>query len=190
MISIAKLSRDIRLLIFLALIFTYATRAAWAHGGGTPRLVNAQAGPYRVSVWTQPDPLRVDEAHFTVAVTEAPALDAATEAGGAPVLDAMVELQIKPISGSGKQLVLLATHEAAVNKLFYEADVELPAEGQWQVVISVEGPAGSGQADFVAEVLPSTTYNWWILVGGSVLGFIAAGWVVLKFGTNPKKDNL
>ncbi len=39
-----------------------------AHGGGTPRLVNLVVEPYRLWLWTEPEPLRVGEAHFTIAV--------------------------------------------------------------------------------------------------------------------------
>ena len=43
----------------LMLAFTWV----WAHGGGEPQLTNAVAGPYRVSVWTQPEPMRVQIAN-------------------------------------------------------------------------------------------------------------------------------
>ena len=43
---------------------------AQAHGTGTPQLLNAPSGPYLLSVWTDPDPLRADEAHVVVAVLE------------------------------------------------------------------------------------------------------------------------
>ena len=51
----------------LLLILTIVVHA---HGTGTPQLLNAPTGPYLLSVWTDPDPLRVDEAHVVVAVVE------------------------------------------------------------------------------------------------------------------------
>jgi hypothetical protein len=42
-----------------------------AHGIGTPRVVNQPAGPYLLSAWTDPDPLRMDETHVVVGVTNA-----------------------------------------------------------------------------------------------------------------------
>lgn len=171
----------IRLLLILPLTVGYATGVARAHGGGVPQLANAEAGPHLISVWTQPDPIRVGTAHFTVAVSEPPVSGAATvEEAGAPVLGATVELRLKPVSGNGETLVALATHKAAVNKLLYEVDVDLPSAGRWQVVVYVEGPAGSGNTSFEAEVLPPSTFQWWTLLGGLGLVLLTAGWIVVR----------
>ena len=43
--------------------------AAVAHGGGTPRLTNAEAGPYRVYAWSEPDPLLAGDVHLSVVLT-------------------------------------------------------------------------------------------------------------------------
>ena len=173
--------RLIKLFLFLTLIFGYSAGVAWAHGGGVPQLTNAEAGPYQVSVWTQPNPLQAGEAHFTVSVSEPPASDAGEGRAGSPVLGATIELQLKLAEEPEQQaLAVLATHEAAVNKLFYEADVELPEAGQWQVTYSVEGPAGSGSTGFEIEVVSASGVNW-ILFGGLGLVLLAAGWVTQTF---------
>ena len=118
---------DFRVLIkpvlFLALILGYISGVAQAHGGGVPRLTNAEVGPYWVSVWTQPDPLRAGEVHFTVAVSE-PGLNGREV--GAPILDATLELWLIPLNDKQQQMNVWATHDEAVNKLFYEADIEVP----------------------------------------------------------------
>lgn len=166
-----------KIFILLVLLLEYPTGGALAHGGGVPQLTNAKAGPYRVSVWTQPDPLRAGEVHFTVAVSQPGAVD---QEAGSPVLDAVVELQLIPATGLDHALRVFATHDDAVNKLFYEADVDLPAEGVWQVVVSVKGPSGLDQTDFTIEVLPPSAFNWWIVLGGAAVVLVAAGWVVGK----------
>jgi hypothetical protein len=167
---------DLRLLIgvFLILVFGFSG-VALAHGGGTPQLANAKIGPYRISVWTEPAPLRVGEAHFSIAVAEPPASDAAQYESGPPVLGATVELQLQPVAGTGQILTAQATHETAVNKLFYEADIDLPAEGLWEVTISVAGADGSGSVSFEIEVLPSSNSGWMVF-GGIGLAVLVTAW--------------
>jgi hypothetical protein len=182
----------LRFLLLLVLILVLPTGVAWAHGGGVPQLTNAEAGPYWVSVWTQPDPLRVGEAHITVAVSEPSATSEAQTAdsgrayreAGPPILDATVQVQFKPLDRTGETLTALADHESAANKLFYEADLELPETGLWQVDITVEGPAGSGSASFEAQVSPPAAFDW-TLIGGLGLGGLVAVLMVQRFW-NPK----
>jgi hypothetical protein len=160
---------------------------AWAHGGGTPRLTNVDAGPYWVSVWTQPDPLRVGQAHITVAVSEPTDTGSARREAGLPVLDANVEVQVKPLDHAGETLAVQATHEGASNKLFFEADVDLPEKGRWQVIVAVNGPEGAGSASFEAQVSSPSAFNWnWI--GGLGLGALAGVWVVNKFRVQKTKE--
>lgn len=169
--------------IGLALILLFAPRSVQAHGGGTPQLTNAQAGPYWVSVWTDPDPIRVGEFHVTVAVSEAPEPGASTLEAGDLVLDATVYVRVEPVSQSGTALVAAATRDNAVNKLFYEADLTLPAEGQWHVDILVDGPTGAGDASFDIEASSLSAFNTllslgWPLWAGLGLILVAGGWWV------------
>jgi hypothetical protein len=183
-------------LVGLALTWTLAfvttVQPAQAHGGGEPQLVNAQAGPYRVSAWTQPEPIRVGTMHLSIAVSESPGPGSGGEETGDLVLDAAVQVQMNPMSRPGPGLVTSASREDAVNKLLYEADMELPAEGQWQVVISVEGAAGTGSASFNIEVLPAAASNTlaalgtfralgWPVWAGLALVLLTVGWSVQTF---------
>ena len=59
----------IALLVALLPALLLAARLA-AHGMGKPQVLNEPAGPYLVSVWTDPDPLRADETHVVVGVTD------------------------------------------------------------------------------------------------------------------------
>ncbi len=167
----------------LALILLFASRSVQAHGGGTPQLINAEAGPYWVSVWTDPDPIRVGEFHVTVAVSEAPKPGSSTREAGDLVLDAAVLVRAEPVSQNGETLVAAATRDNAVNKLFYESDLTLPAEGQWRVDVQVNGTAGAGNAGFDIEASsPSTFYTLlglgWPLWAGLGLVLVAGGWWV------------
>lgn len=165
--------------VLVALVLVLTTATAWAHGGGTPRLTNVEVGPYWVSVWTQPDPLRVGEAHITVAVSEPSASTSARREAGSPVLDATVDVAFKPLDHVGETLTTRATREGAVNKLLYEADLNLPEVGHWQVIITVQGPQGSGSADFEVEVAPPSAFSWtWI--GALGLAGLAAVWAAQR----------
>ena len=141
-----------------------------------PQLANAVVGPYRVSVWTQPEPLRVGTMHISVAVSEPPEAGREGEVG-APVLDATVRVRLEPLRGEGGAITVFATHEAAVNKILYETDLELPSEGQWRVEVFVDGPAGSGSGAFDVRVLPPSRLNW-ALVGGAGLLLLTLYWLV------------
>ncbi len=164
--------------ILLLLLATLPAQAALAHGGGAPRLTNADAGPYWVSAWTQPDPLRVGQAHVTVAVSEPNPSGGAREAGP-PVLGATVNVRFEPLDHAGETLNVAATHAGAVNKLFYETDLDLPHTGRWQVTVFVAGPAGAGSASFGAQVSPPSPFNW-TRVAGLGLVALAAAWAVQK----------
>jgi hypothetical protein len=167
----------------LALILLFAPRPIQAHGGGTPRLINAEAGPYWVSVWTDPDPIRVGEFHVTVAISEAPEPGAGTREAGDLVLDATVLVRADPVGQGGETLAAAATRDNAVNKLFYEADLRLPAEGQWRVDIQVDGATGTGNASFDIEASSPPAFNTpfslgWPLWAGLGLVLAAGGWWV------------
>jgi hypothetical protein len=173
-------------LLGFALLLLFGIRPAQAHGGGTPQLTNAEAGPYLVSVWTEPDPIRVGEFHVTVAVLESPDPSSSGREGGDLVLDATVQVGVKPVSQAGQTLVAYATRENAVNKLLYEADLDLPSEGQWRVDIQVEGPAGIGSTGFDIEAAPPSVINaleWlpWPVWAGLGLVLLAVGWSVHTF---------
>lgn len=164
----------LRFAIISVLILVFSLpNVIFAHGGGTPQLVNAEIGPYRVSVWTQPEPLKVGEAHFTVALSEP---SATSDETGPPVLGAAIELRFSPLNGRGESFTVAATHEAAVNKLFYEADFELPDDGRWRVEIVVAGPTGSGETAFEIDVLPAPANSSRILwVGAGLIGLVFIG---------------
>jgi hypothetical protein len=114
-----------------------------------------------------------------VAVSEPNTAGGARREAGAPVLDATVQVQFKPLDHSGETLMAQATHAGSANKLLYETDVELPHTGRWGVVIAVTGPDGSGSASFEAQVSPPAGFNWgW--VGGLGVVALAAVWTIQK----------
>jgi hypothetical protein len=168
-----------RRLIFvplLLLIMTLLPGVLLAHGGGTPVLTNAEAGPYRIFVWANPEKPVAGVYHLTVAVSE-PAAPGKDPLSGEPVLHALVQVTFQHLE-SGDTITMQATHENAVNKLLYEGDAKLPKAGQWRVDVTVQGPQGQGSAGYVVELADSRTINWLFVVGG-VLGILFLAGLVL-----------
>ena len=168
-----------RQMIRILALITLSLEWVWAHGGGTLQLTNAEVGPYRVSVWSLPDPMRVGDGHFTVAVSKPPTSGSDSGEAGTPVFDAKVELQLTPVEIDGQTYVVPATHESAVNKFFYEGDVDLPTAGLWRVAVSVEG---KGKASFEVQVLPPAGINWLLWIGLAVCVAAVAGLALWRLG--------
>lgn len=153
-----------RILLLLLLLLALPA-AVLAHGGGTPQLVNEPAGSYWISAWSTPDPARVGQLHLTLAISE----PGEGREAGLPVLGADVGIRLEPGADvEATTVTASATNANSTNKLFYEADLELPAEGAWQVQILVEGPDGPASASFPLEVVAPESTNWALLGGGGV----------------------
>lgn len=104
------------------------------------------AGPYRVTVFTTPTPLRPGAADVSVLVQDAET--------GAVLPDVIVHVT-GTVAGDREPIIQArATHEAATNKLFQAAVLEVPAAGAWQLVIEVGGPQGSARVIVPVEVEP------------------------------------
>lgn len=150
--------------------------ALYAHGGGTPRLTAADAGPYSVFAWTEPEPWRAGEVHVTVAVTTPPPGDAVINNDVVnnlleqPVEDAQVTVTFRPLAGGDP--IVVPTQPGALNAFYLEADTVLPHAGDWAVDVDVSGPDGAGVATFTANVLAAQQLNRWVLLAGGA-GFLA-----------------
>ncbi|HEX2988087.1 MAG TPA: hypothetical protein VHS06_07955 [Chloroflexota bacterium] len=115
--------------------------------GGTIQLSNRPAGPYAVTVYTSPTPIRAGTSDVSVMVQRAGSDEL--------VNDARVVVQAQPIGRDGGLSSYQATHEQATNKLFYAANVALPSEGRWRIGVQVEAAAGLGEVDFETDVAPA-----------------------------------
>ncbi|MBX3053241.1 MAG: hypothetical protein KF753_17285 [Caldilineaceae bacterium] len=171
------------LLVLLLLGFSYAT--VLAHGGvGTQQINNLDLGPYRIWVWSDPEPPAVGEYHVAVALTES--LDSDPNGfAGEPVLgaDVLVEMENQT---SGILLIAQATHEDAVNKLFYEAVFSPEQTGIWEIRVIVQGPDGPVTASYTDEIVPPT-FPWMAVGGGLLAVVLAVAGVVLYVYTGRKE---
>lgn len=95
---------------------------------GIVRLSSIQ-GPYRITVFSEPTPLRAGLVDLSVMVQ-----DAKTEI---PVLDATISMYLEHEDEKTSSMLVEATREAATNQLLYSAKFELPESGEWLVQTSV-----------------------------------------------------
>jgi YtkA-like len=126
----------------------------WADGGAVE--FHGVAGPYEITLFGEPNPLRVGNADLSVLVKKT--------AGDSTVLDADVKLHLVKAAGGGiVEVTAPATHAKATNKLLYAAHVRLPSNGTWRVDVMVKQAASiedlSGHI-FVLEPRPPW-FNYW-----------------------------
>ncbi len=171
-------TQSIGLWLLLLFAFTWPT-AVIAHGGGTPQLVNATAGPYHLWVWSMPEPVRLGEMHISMAIAQP-----------APATALDVQLVLAPTDVASQPIAQMANRQVRLFEEYYEADFMLPTAGQWHADITINGPAGVATAQFPFIVLPPHRINW-TLVLWSVLAFaglIGVIWIRRSAGLANRPD--
>ncbi len=127
----------------LAAILLLAPAPSVQANGGKLQVGNRQAGPFELTVFTDPTPIRVGTVDVSVAVQRAGTSDF--------VPDARVTVGTQPLGLAAPGGTFAATHERATNKLFYAADVILPAAGRWLIAVQVASELGEGSVSFEVE---------------------------------------
>jgi len=164
---------------FLACALIHESRA---DGGAV--LTQEVVGPYRVTLFGSPSPLRAGPADLSVMLQDAKT--------GEPILDRAVTLKIAAAASPGSEAwvppccsmkttsgAVTATHAAAQNKLLYAANVLLPASGPHAITITVNDsssqPSTLNSQLTIEPPAPPLT-NYWaflafppLLVGGFAL---------------------
>jgi hypothetical protein len=130
--------------VVLGALALAAASAAWADGG---RLrVNRSFDGGQVAVFTSPEPLRAGVVDVSVWVQNT---------DGRTITEADVHVRLAPRGADRVAIEATATREAATNKLFQAALVELPAAGIWDVTVTCEIGAERPRAvEFPLEVSP------------------------------------
>ena len=106
------------------------------------------SGPFRISVFTAPDPVEKDDFEVAVLVQDARTSEA--------ILDSEVELAVEP-SGkpSGDLEFVRATREQSQNKLLHAASLDLPDDPVPVLHVVVHQGADEGQVTFPLQVAAS-----------------------------------
>lgn len=165
-------------LLLAGLLLITKTPIATGHNGGEPRLVDVEAGDFRLSMWTLPVPLETGEVNFIAFVAESSSGDDTFVRSNTPVLDATIELVVEPISGGGEVLTITPDHDRATNKLFYESYFELLEPGEYTAILLVEKDGRTGEAGFSFEVAQGALEINWFRYSGLALMAVAIGWFV------------
>ncbi len=160
-----------------------------AHGSGTPQLVNVIAGPYHLSVWTQPEPLRVGEAHFSIAV-EQPAMAAEPfdDELTVQLLLSAPEPEPEPEPSSrtsSRSIPYPTTPQTRLFQRYYEADLLLLAEGAWRATLLIDGAAGHGEAEFPFTVSPAQRISWTVISWSTLAVVAVLGIIWAQRGAKP-----
>jgi hypothetical protein len=136
--------------------------------GGTIRL-SEQTGKYRITVFTAPEVVRAGPVDISVLVQEASTGELATG------VEVTIGAQYRGAQGVTLQHV--ATTEAATNKLYRVATLNLPNSGLWTVDVVVAGALGKARVSFdlhAAAPLPEWLAMWpW--VGWPALAIVLFG---------------
>ena len=152
-----------------------------AHGTGTPQLLNAPSGPYLLSVWTDPDPLRADETHVVVAVLE--------PATREPIVTGVeVTVRLEPLTADGQPVTVTAETDDT-NRLFYAAEFnDRVTPGRWRVGVAVSGERGAGdEVTFEVDITAARGFNWlWLGAGGLLLAIGLWLALSLRGGSAPR----
>ena len=145
---------------------------AAAHGIGNPQRINVPSGPYLLSIWTDPEPLRVDDTHVTVAVMK-------PETREPIVVGVEVSVRLQSTTDPVVTQTAVAKADNSTNRLLYTAIFNaLPEAGRWQGVVSVVGSEGAGEdIPFSVEILPPQPVNW-LRYGIYALVSLLFGWFV------------
>lgn len=144
---------------------------AQAHGIGKTLVLNETAGPYLLSVWTDPDPLRADQTHVVVGVTDPNTRE--------PVVSGLAVTVSLTAAGDPATILSEAAGTDSVNRFFYAAEFnDRVTAGRWLVGVRVTGEMGTGElAGYAIDVEPARRVNWlWLGVGG--LAVVVIVWIV------------
>lgn len=158
-----------RIALSLLLGGLLAAAPARAHEGPPfPILVDQQAGPYKASVWTDPD---IGTGIFFVVLEtpEGESLPAGTR----------VRIGVQPASGRLAEAVYEAEAQPVRQGARYFTEVRFDQGEMWKVRIRIDGAAGGGELTSEVEPTPDGTIGPIALLLYP-LPFLAVGFLWLK----------
>jgi hypothetical protein len=157
----------------ILLFLLIASRPVEAHTEGKMQLSAEPAGPFKMTVFTSPDPAEVGEIHIAALIF--------TADDASPVLDANVTVELAPLDGNGSTHSVQASLGDAENKLLFEAVSDVSEPGTYLVTVTIEDPTGQqGAASFDLEVTSSGGINWLYFIPVIGLGLVVLLWLYFR----------
>lgn len=124
--EIVACNRVARVAAMAMLWIVIAWFEAYADGGAVQ--FEKSAGPFVVTVFTTPTPLRAGPVDLSLMIQSRDSLQ--------PVLDCQALVQLR--KEDAMDIRSEATHEAAQNKLLYAAPVKVPESGLWELEVTIQ----------------------------------------------------
>ena len=150
-------------LILSSVLLLLSTGTVDAHTEGKMQLSAQSAGPFKMTVFTSPDPSVTGNVHVAALIFLAD--------DASPVLDAEVLVTMVSTDSGGDSATVPATLGDAENKLLYEAIFDINDPGNYLVTVGVVSTGvGSGEASFELEILSSGGFNWFYLIPVIIIG--------------------
>ncbi len=157
--------------LLAALNFGFVVRAQ----EGAPHLDNAPLGPYRISVWTEPQPARVGALHVRATLTSTERDEGVT----APEITAYARALHTDVF----------EQKMTPDASFYTADFDIPYAGPWTIELRVRDGDGADSVSFPLEVQPAPIdKNMIRLAAFLTLAFLGVGWWF--WGRKPRKKRV
>jgi hypothetical protein len=147
--------------------------------GGTLRVANVRMGAYRVSVFTDPTPIRPDSIDVSILVT----LERGR--GVPPGLEILV---VARHLGDGDRILRRpATREQAEDPRYYAAKFAPGAVGEWEILVRIRGEEGAGETRFRVQVQePGPLHNPFLILAAALIPLVLVGWWLKRTeGTSP-----
>lgn len=158
-----------RVRLALALCLWLLPMRASAHDGPPFAIVvDKQAGPCVISVWTDPD---VGTGTFFIIVN-------ATPENPVPA-DLKVQVAVQPTSGRLSEVTYPAQRENLRDQVQYKALVQFDAQELWRVRVRVESAQGSGEVVATVEATPPGLGRWDLLVYLAPFLLVGFLWIVV-----------
>jgi hypothetical protein len=162
------------ILVLMVVLLVWPLRAA-AHSGGAPVLIGAEAGPYRVYAWIQPEPLYVGQVHLSVAVVRSSQSEAQPDPQDEPVTDATIMARFELVSDATQAITTPVEPLQGLGGFYYETDVILSQAGLWRISLEIGGDDGHGEVSLERQVWPARRINWRLVISGAVVLVLLVG---------------
>jgi hypothetical protein len=116
---------------------------AWfeAHADGGVVQFEKSAGPFAITVFTTPSPLRAGPVDISLMIQSRDSQQ--------PLLDCQALVQLR--KEGAMNIRSEATHETAQNKLLYAAQVKVPESGLWELEVAIRH--GDDSINVVGEII-------------------------------------
>ena len=129
---------------FGALMVAGAPQALANGGGDTSTIFEEQVEGYQVVVTSTPGNPTAGLVHFTFSISDAATREIITGAA--------LALSVTPPEDSELEPNSFSIDRSTVNPNLYDVNVDMDAEGVWNLALSIDGPLGLAEASFPLEI--------------------------------------